>query len=433
MKRFAAPAFFLALAVAWTWPAVVTPMVTRQFDLYVTRWVAALGGWSLHSSHTAWPLGESLAGADSLLFLGLAALVPVRDVTLLALVTVLGPVASAWAAERCACRAFGVPEPASWVAGIAYGFSGIASSAFLEGHVYWLVNPWLPLLVGGLVVGGRGGGVVAGIGFSGAVFTSGYLALMAGIVTLVLVGIVPNRRATLVPFVALALPAGLAYVALLAQRPAGGTFSDSVPLSEGGTTLAGLAGWTPVADLGAHSIVAPVGWVGFWFLLFAPVLLRGHGRVWPLVILGWIGLVLAPGGAILGEVNGTPWLSPVAWLGRIPGAHWIHFPVRFAWLYALAAGLLAARGLAVLGGRWPVLGLFLATADAIVGTGAPFRSGRVLPEAPSAYAAAPDRAVLDVVPRPIDFVAFTADPFARGVICSAQAVHRSPIDRKSVV
>ena len=58
----------------------------------------------------------------------------------------LGTALNAFTAERSAASDLGVGRPASLLAGIAYGYSGIAGNVILEGHVYHLLNPWLPLL-----------------------------------------------------------------------------------------------------------------------------------------------------------------------------------------------------------------------------------------------------------------------------------------------
>ena len=67
---------FLALSAAWTGPLIATDdLADRHLDLYPTRWLATFGPSTLpglvHLA-SAWPVGESLAHADSYVLLALS-------------------------------------------------------------------------------------------------------------------------------------------------------------------------------------------------------------------------------------------------------------------------------------------------------------------------------------------------------------------------
>ena len=89
-------------------------------------------------------------------------------------------------------------------------------------------------------------------------------------------------------------------------------------LRMGSTTLAGLATWSESSDLSDHSLCAPVGWAGFFCLLFAPIVLKRE-REWRVFFgLALVALVAMLGRTIRWEV-GFPWVEwPVeGWIGRV--------------------------------------------------------------------------------------------------------------------
>ncbi|MDP2309604.1 MAG: hypothetical protein Q8P18_26525 [Pseudomonadota bacterium] len=443
-------ATYVALSVVWSWPlARLDPsvLVTRQFDLYPTVWLLARAPFlpvTLLHAGSGWPIGESLARADSYAMLPVAWLLGdwIDPRVLAGLLALFGPALGALAAERCAGHAFRVPRPASWVAGVVYGFSGITATALLEGHVYHAVNPWLPLLLwSAWRAGEKDGrwfhGVAAAAAWALCLFTTAYAGVL-GALLLVVVGLrggVAGISRLLPGMLLLALPAGLYYVRLYS---AGGGWTDgssvgtSQGMAMGSASLASLGGWSDAIDLRYHSIGATVGFTGLWACLLAPVVLRGTRGWRALVGLAMVALVVSLGRSIQIAPGGLGFWSPVSWLVDLPGVEQFRFPIRVTWLYALCVAMVAARVVAVLYARlgpvW-LAPLFLFVAgDAIVGTGLPWRLRTQIGTVPSAYAAAPEgRAVLDLWARPLDRSAGEVEAWSRALTCYYQAFHARPV------
>lgn len=469
-------AFYGAVAAVWTWPAVrFDPdlLPTRHFDLLPMIWLLerAPGTFPgmLHRA-SAWPLGESLARVDSYVLLAVAWLNGGRIPAwiLARLLLWLGPAVSALAAERCAARGLGVPRPWSLLAGLVYGFSGIAASAALEGHAFHLLAPWLPLLCLALLEGtariGNDGaprstrhalawGLAAAVAWSLGLFTTAYLGIAGAVLAAALLVRAPLARTAdgrrgggrsllpLATFLPGVLAAGAYYTWLFARggRWADGEVNPTLFLRMGSTTLGGLAAASEAVDLGWHSIAAPVGFVGFWLLLLAPVVLVRRPGWRTLTLVGLGALLFTLGRSIRADVDARAWISPVALLADLPGLQYFRFPIRLAWLYALCAGLVGSAVLARLADlaralprpphpAWLRAVLVLAVLDVFVGTGLPGRLRRQVAATPSAYGAAPeDRAVLDLYGEAFDRSSGELEMWARNLACYHQAWHGRPI------
>jgi hypothetical protein len=444
--------FYLALSTAWSWPmARIDPdrIVTRHFDLYPTTWLMerAPEAWPrLWHGDSAWPVGESLARVDSfvLLVLGWLLRPAWSGLQVASLVAWLGPAISAWAAERVAHRVFRVPRPASLIAGVAFGFAGVAATAVLEGHVYHLLIPWLPLLLGACWESPPAEeplafrqGLWAGLWWALCLWTTAYFGIL-GVLLLALAslrhpwgrpGVVDRHLGT----IAVALPNGLAYLAVFAQGGAwAGSGDDPAGVWKAGALhLASLAGWSDAMDLQGHSIGAPLGFVTLALLALAPRVLAGR-RGWRLLA----GLALASVALAIGrelrvymEPEGTWW--PAALVAELPGARWFRFPARLTWLWALGAGMVGARVLAGLGQRlgprvvWGVLAASIV--DVAVQQATPLRLRCHLATVPSAYLAAPEgRPVLDLFGQALDGSAVEMELWVRALGCFYQSRHGRP-------
>lgn len=445
-------ALYTAMSVALSWPLALRPLslqVSRQFDIYVTAWLASteprLALWT-PGLQSAWPLGESLSRADSFVFMALSWLLsPLGQPWLVvALVTLAGPVLSGWAAERFAARCLGARFPWSLVAGAVFGFGGPAVTMLLEGHVYLLLDPWLPLCA---MAAWRAtsddarprDGVALGAWWSLCLWTSAYLGLGATL----LVGALVFRRLdlrALAPAAGVMGASGLAYVLLF------GTGADAVRIGSafsgassrgvieaGSATLGTLLAWSPRLDVSAHSIAPTLGAGVLVLALVVPILVADR-RVWALplgVAAAAIALALGPSLRSWPEGPGLPWLLRALDLAGV--GSFLHFPWRFAAVASLLVGGLAARAaseLAALRPRAaPVLVAFVAV-DLLLSTGAPLRTGRVPVAVPSAYGAAPARgAVLEVLPR-YTGMAVDLEIYWNNLTCSYQAAHRRPVTNR---
>jgi len=484
LRNLLTVALFTVLVVAFTWPLARDPLahhLSRQFDWYGAAWlsgVAPLVDGRLDTAMTNWPFGESLVQADSFVLLAMSHLLtPVTGPMLpLALCALGGPVLSAWAAERFAARALGASWPASLIAGAAYGFSGLAATALLEGHVYLLLNPWLPLfawhaLVATRRTGRAGDAVLAGIYWGLCLLTSAYAGIAATLFVVV-VGIAALVRRSLhaapaVAFLAIILPLGVAYGAVfdanggaLDGRPlpaslaytfdeAGDSDAASVALADldpgdldpgdtaahvamnvGSTHLLTLVGWTPSVDAYRHSIAPSLGFTVILLSVVGLRALRGTPGWKAVGVAGLLALLLSFGPylQLLGDDLRIPWLL---WpLDRVAASTFFRFPGRLMMLASLALGgvaaLTASRVFA--GRRGPVLAVvLLAALEPLVQTALPARAAVVPVDTPAAYFDAPDEgAVLDFLPV-FDTLAADQAHYWNNLTCSYQADHLRPI------
>lgn len=435
-----APAIYLALALVWTWPAAISAdWVGRHSDTLGTIWVIDAAGRllvnGLHDGMTGWPTGVSYLRPDSFTLLPVAAVLAwLGDGRLHAWLQIVGLVSSAWAAESCA-RTMGAVRPASLLAGLAFAFGGLGSTALLEGHVYHLLDPWMPLAAAGLwrALGPEGrvrDGVQAGVSAVLALLTTAYL----GIATVLLLGVlgvargVEQRRWPPVgPLLAAAGvfgPVAIAYAALFAAG-AGPWSSASQGSITVGATLLNLLGPTDITDQVYHSQVIAIPATILALALTAPVVLRRRsgwrsvGACAVVCLLAAIGprLDLAPG------QDGVP--MPMALLNALPGFSFLHFPSRLGWAWALCMGFLAARVASELPRRAAFVLPALLAVDLFGVMGMPFRQVTQPSAIPSAYAAS-SGPVFDLVPTDLTHTR-ALDLQEMTLFCAYQTVHHRAI------
>lgn len=436
LEHGAVLAFFIAVAAAWSWPApLLDPqrLAVRHFDLWPALWLldrAPAVGLDLVHPGSAWPEGEVLARLDSWVALGLGWLLRpwASAVALVGLMGWLGPALSAFAAERAAAM-LGARRPWTLAAGLAYGLSGVAASAALEGHVPHLLEPWLPLvLAAGWRAGGADGrwwwGPLAGVGAALALLTTAYHGLAALLLWAVLLlrAAKEGGRAGVARLALAAVPL-LPVGAWLAWSFVQGG-AEVVPPRRmvelallGSATPGALLWWTPAQDLLGHSVGAPTGGLVVGALLFGLLGAGGRreGDRWLLAIAA-LGLVLALG----------PRVPGLALLWETPAGAVLRFPVRFAWLTALAGGVLLARRMSQAAPRRAVVLLALALLDAFLVPGMPGRQqAQALPSA-VAVGEQGEGAVLDLFPVAAWPAQADVEMRARTTACAGQVVHGRP-------
>jgi len=451
---------YLLTSAAFTWPLVTDPlglMPTRQFDLYSLLWLVDTApelSLSFHSDNAAWPVGQDLSHTDSFLLVVIARLLAFAfsAKAVVAAVTLLGPVFSAWAAERFAARCLAARWPWSLIAGFTFGFSGLTATAMLEGHGYAMLDPWLPLLAWSwLRATGEGGdtqhGLTAGFMWAACLLTTAYLGIVATFLVLAM-GLRALFRGTIRPkpmaaAALVALPMGCFYIALFLRSGAlmrlehGGDATVSLAVMHAGSARLGtLAGWVPYVDLGLHSIAPTLGFTALTLALFASVAMGKRQKkarsVWRLFV--WLGISsciisLGPYLDLFAFDLHLPWvLYPLHHFPAVTS--FFHFPVRFLHLTTLCLGALGALVATRLAETQPKACaplLLAALADALVGTGAPIRSHAVPLDVPSVYSQAPqDRAILELFP---EFHGMMSDLefYTSNLTCFYQTEHHRPL------
>ncbi len=429
-RRGWSPVFWFALAVAWTWPAARagSVVVGRHFDTAGTVWVlgaaSRLVSGGLQDPLTAFPYGADYGALDSFTLLPIGALLSwLGAVRLHGALQILGVALSAWAAEGFA-REVGARRPWTLLAGISFAFSGVASWGLLEGHVYHLFDPWLPLFAWAwwraLHTRRRVlDGVLAGLAFCGALLTTGYLGVSAALVAVVF--LIGSRRAWR-PAMAAALlvaPVGVWYLFQM-----GGVDGDmsAQKLQLGSASLMRLAGPTGELDRLEHSTGMALCAVTLALCMLAPRVLR-HWRL--LLGASLLALILSLGPSLqLSPQFSLP--TPMALVADLPGAGLLRFPARLLWVFSLCGGALAARVATELEGRryaWMLLPL--AVLGAFLVQRVPARQTARPAELPSAYAEL-SGAVLDYFPESLNPNG-EEDAWFTGIGCLYQSSHGLPI------
>ena len=390
------------LAVAWTWPGLVTPdLLSVHSDVYGTAWFVGSAGRlfpGFVDPLAAWPEGATYGRPDSWTLALLGWLLPLGAAKLHALVGVVGVWLSGWAAAAFA-EDLGAKAPWSWLAGSAFACSGLAATALLEGYSYHLLDPWLPLCALFWLRACRGGGAkegaLAGLFFLLTLLTTAYLGVAASLVLACFAlaagrELSPKAVGGLVGVVT--LPLGLyVYAFLNAPGDPGSTMGglgrvlDTLFLN-----LSRAVGATVETDHSErHATLALLGAVPALAVLAPRVL--GSRRKAPLTLraLGLAGVVslviaLAP------RFDPSP-LAGLPVVGRaaeLLGHALLRFPERFAWSWYLCGGVLAALVLERIARKHRRAALVLLVAgfvDAFWIVGLPFRQGTLPSGVPSAY------------------------------------------------
>ena len=455
IRNLVTVSFYAVVCLVWSWPQVTgaTVMVCRHFDIFGTLWVGGVGPYlsdSVVTPLSGWPEGLDLRRSDSLVLLLLSLTLGrlISGTTLLALVTLVGPVVSAWAAERFAARVMGARWPWSLLAGLTYAFSGIAATALLEGHPYILLNPWLPLLAWQwhrcTTPGARlRHGVLAGLLWLLCLLTSAYSGLAATlwVVAAALRPVLTRRLRRLqwrpvVAALGLILVSGGLYTVAFAAGGEGERAIDEFrdmpnkgELRMGSTNLADLAGVSRAADTESHSMVPALG---FLPLVLAALALRLRPAKGPWVmclVLGLLALAVALGPVLRGSAfsDGIPWvLTPLI---KLKLASFFRFPVRLVFIAALALGVVSAAVAHRLarGNRWAILLLPLALVDLWVCTGMPGRTVRWPLEVPGAYASLPGQGALLHLQPELHGGSKRMETFLSTLDCAHQHAHRRPL------
>ena len=424
---------YLAFSILWSWPLILDPfssVVSLHFDQLPAAWLvhAAPSFRDGISELSAWPAGEPLVRLDSFLFLILAMLLQglVPGLFLTNLFVLLGPVCSAWAAEKLAREGLKVEGPAALLAGLAFGFAPLATVAVLEGHVYYLLNPWLPLCVLHLLRNTPRDDAWAGLHWLLCLLTTAYMGVNATLLGGVLVFYRFFKIEKRIPwyFLGICGVSGLLYAALFVAG--GGQHSreeGDALVRLGSASLATLVAWNPWMDLNRHSLAPAVGVAPLALALLSPAIRLPGWKLWLGLGLGC--LVLAVGPVLeLGVARMEAWPTLLYPLLKAGLFDTYRFPIRFAWVSSLCLGLLAAR--LVARSRWPGLFVALVAIDCLFLSGAFLRMRAHPLPIPSLYQLLPAGAVLELYPE----VGGTQEDMAfyqQNLSCYYQVGHGHPI------
>ena len=424
--------FWLGLAVAWTWPSVLSSnsmVVGRHFDTVGTLWV--IGSASRLFSHldpsTAWPIGADLTRLDSYLLVPVSSLLSyLGPGRIFGWLSIVGVAMNAWAAQHFA-RAVGARSPWTLLAGIGFGFCGMAATGLLEGHIYQVFNPWLPWFGAMLWRSTSIDGTAKHTCLTLALFILCWL-------TTAYVGVVALGMAVVLMLMSERKPLGLilggvgflaAYVLWYTHgdAPARETLEGLNPMS---AHMAGLLAATPEIDRVEHSM-APIvfGWMLGLVILGWHVLEKGRWRALLFAGVASILLSMIPGFAASPDLVLIP-----ANLDWVPGpiAGFLRFPIRWAWLWSLCGGVLAAlvaTRMAPRWGRWGWAVLLIAVIEAFVRIGTPYRQEMRFIEAP-AKLTNHDGGVLELLPI-TENRGSNWDRWMSNFSCLEQLNHQQPI------
>ena len=371
---------WLGLAVGWTWPSALSDnalVVGRHFDAPGTLWVIGAASRLLGSVDplTAWPLGGDVSRLDSYLLVPIAiALKSLGTGKIFGLIGIVGVAVNAWAATHFA-RAVGARQPWTMLAGFGYGFCGMAATGLLEGHVYQVFNPWLPWFGAMLWRCSSSDGTQKQSWWALVLFvlcwlTTAYVGVIALAMAAALLLRSERKPKVLVGGAAVFMVAYVLYY-MHGTAPSREALEPLNPMS---AHMSGLLAATPEIDRAEHSM-APIvfGWMLGLVVLGTKVLPPGRWRalMWSgagAVVASMIPQFAASHNLILLPAN-------LSWVTG-PVAGFLRFPIRWAWLWSLCGGVVAARVATHMAPRWGWRGLLIlgvVVAEAFLRIGTPYR------------------------------------------------------------
>lgn len=433
---------WFVFALVWTWPAAVagSDIVGRHFDALGTVWVidaVTRLGFDLHDPSSAWPTGATYSAIDSWLLLPMSWLgASLRATTVHGWIAVIGVATSGLSASMFA-RLMGARAPFHSVAGLLFIGSGLAAAALLEGHVYQVVNPWMPLMAIHLWRAGghqrRGHhGLIAGLFFGLALFSSGYLGLSAGLVALGLALPLlvrgPRDGVLIAGVVAVLLGALYLYLFSAAGQP-GATHATTETLRMGSLSLNSLGPATAEIDRTDHSWSIALS--AMMVALAVLTLVSKHRGAGQLMGIASVSVLIAMGPDwSLGIAPDEATLaSPIQFLWDLPSVRYLRFPGRILWAALLSLSVLAAVGLTFLaqrlGKRSGLLVMAIVVVEALVTVRLPARQVVMVSDTPQVYGMA-EGPVFDLVGEGTS-ISREVDSWMNAILCQYQTVHSRPI------
>ncbi|MEC8379774.1 MAG: hypothetical protein VXZ96_05610 [Myxococcota bacterium] len=438
---WATPLTLFGLSVAWTWPSVLSGadfFVGRHHDAPGTVWFLGqahhwTGGLDLSS---AWPVGANYQRLDSFLLWPISHLSHfIHPASLHGLLLCFGVFISAWAAAHSA-EQFGAKAPWNLLSGITFVGGGVAATVALEGHIYQLINPFMPLL---LVYWWRAcqpsgtvrQALIAGFYFILCVLTSAYIGISASLIVMVIWCASKGWQrqvtwAALLPV----LPAMLVYVIQFFGASETSIEGDAMAVAVSSATLENLLGASDDIDRASHSLSVGLLPLGLALSCLLPRLTSRRSG-WPILwMLVAVGLVASMGTHLFLNASGQVAPLPLLLLRQLPGFSLLDFPLRLSWAIFLGLGVMSALAMTQLAKRgnsrlW--LLLCVALLEPILLTRLPSRQRLQSAKAPSAMMQV-EGPILSIYPESLSFgYEYDPDLFFTSLSCLFQVSHQQPI------
>jgi hypothetical protein len=434
---------WLAFAIAWTWPSIMAgpDIVGRHFDSMGTVWVidaASRLGFDLHDPFSAWPKGATYSAIDSWLLMPISLVSGAIDPARVhGLIVVAGVASSGFFASRFA-RCLGAMSPFNHLAGLIFTGSGLAAAAILEGHVYQVVNPWMPLMAIYLWRTAQTEGTVfdglwAGLYFGLALFSSGYLGVSAGLVGVGLgVSALRSGRSLWPALVAAAIAGlfGCAYLLLFsgAGQP-GATHATAETLRMGSLSINSIGPATAEVDRTGHSWSLALSAMTLALSILAFAFRVRGSRILGIIAAASILIAMGPDWTLGVAPDEASIASPIHFLWDIPSVRFLRFPGRVLWAALLCVSALSALAVTVLarrlGVRWAYLLCGLVCFEMLVCVRLPWRQQVKVSDTPSVYSSA-QGPVFDLTGEGIS-VSREVDSWMNAILCQYQTQHKQPI------
>ena len=358
--------FWIFLSVLWNGPALWGEGIPGvHHDAPGTFWfLSASGQWNaLFDPHTEYPTGADYGQLDSYLLLVLARLGP--PTVIYKCLLLLGPALSGWAAQHFA-QAVGAKQPWSVLAGLSYIFSGLAATAALEGHVYQLMQPWLPICCwmwwkANAPTGRPIHGLLTGLSFLLCLVTSAYIGVCAAMAVIIIW--ISNsgwrHRATWYALLVV-LPGVLVFLSHLLGTETLVREKSSRALLIGSANPANMFGHTPELDRAGHSQTLGLLAIPFALAVIGKV---GNKTLWLVVLISFV-LSLGP----YFSINSADPLFPLPFLllKQLPLLDSLSFPIRMGWPLLLCIGVLGSLALSQQKGSIRMVVLGLALVEAVI-------------------------------------------------------------------
>ena len=386
------PIFLGVLACLWMKEQLWnTGLSGVQYDALGTYWFAdQVSTWDLlHDPNSNWPHGTTYKRLDSFLFFFISIFLSWIPTSIwLPIFSVSAITLNGWMASLLA-QELGAKRKASWIAGITFMFHGITASALLEGHVYHLLLPWLPLC---FLFAWRAtktqktikNSIYTSVFWFLCLLTSAYLGLAATIAILI-IWIAQkgwNIKETYVGMGFIVL-LSIGYVTLYAGGEALSSGRDAASMMVGSINLSNFLGFTPHVDQELHA--QSLGILSIPFILAFATHRYTYKRqnihvIW---IVGLVSLSFGLG-CFVSFASVTPLFPmPLLWLSDLPLFRSIGFPIRLSWPFLMCIGILASLTASKIKHLHLLLSLIII--EALVSTQLPSRQETVQYPLPDVY------------------------------------------------